>query len=96
MMTNTVIVKVKDPSVGIEKITESVNEIVAELKTYVPGYQLRMPPVLDGDRVTTIIQVEGQGDFLPVYSGNLDIINAAAVAAAERLAQEMLAEEGLL
>ena len=91
MMTNTIMVRVKDPSVGIEKITASVNEIVSELKIYVPGYHVRMPPVLDGDKVTTIVQVEGQGDFLPTYSGNLDIINSAAVAAAEKIAQYMIA-----
>lgn len=90
MMTNTVLVKVKNPEVGIEKITESINEIVAELKEYVPGYQLRVPPTLDGDKVSVIIQVEGQADFLPAYSGNLDIINAAAVAAAEKIAADML------
>lgn len=90
MMTNTVQVRVKDPAVGIEAITKSINEIVAELKEYVPGYQLRVPPTMDGDKVTAIIQVEGQADFLPKYSGNLDIINAAAVAAAEKIAEGML------
>ena len=91
MMTNTIMVRVKDPFVGIGKITASVNKIVNELKAYVPGYHMRMPPVLEGDRVTTIVQVEGQGDFLPAYSGNLDIINSAAVAAAEKIAQHMAA-----
>lgn len=90
MMTNTILVQVKDASVGIEKIRASIDEIMAELKEYVPGYQLRVPPVLDGDKVTCIVQVEGQGDFLPNYSGNLDIINAAAVAAAEKIAARML------
>lgn len=92
MMTNTIIVKVKDTSAKIETIRASVNEIVDELKEYVPGYRLRIPPILEEDKVTTIVQVEGQGDFLPTYSGNLDIINAAAVAAAEKIAQRMLAE----
>lgn len=94
MMTNTVIVKVKDPSVGIEKITHSINQIVSELQEYVPGYHLRVPPVLENDKVTTIVQVEGQGDFLPRYSGNLDIINSAAVAAAEKIARNMLERGG--
>ncbi len=94
MMTNTVLVRVKKPEVGIERITASIMEIVTELQTYVPGYRLRVPPTLEGDKVTTIVQVEGQGDFLPAYSGNLDIINAAAVAAAEKIAQRMLAEGG--
>ncbi|MCL1790435.1 MAG: acetaldehyde dehydrogenase (acetylating) [Peptococcaceae bacterium] len=94
MMTNTIIVRVKDPSVGLERIKASIDEIVAELKTYVPGYQLRVPPMMEGDKVTTIVQVQGQGDFLPEFSGNLDIINSAAVAAAEQIAAEMLATKG--
>lgn len=90
MMTNTIMVQVKKPEVGIEAISNSIYEMVKELEEYVPGYQLRVPPSLDGDKVTTIVQVEGQADFLPQYSGNLDIINAAAVAAAEKIAANML------
>ena len=91
MMTNTIMVRVKDQSVGIERIAASINEMVTELQSYVPGYHLRVPPIMEGDKVTTIVQVEGQGDFLPPYSGNLDIINAAAVAAAEIIAERLLA-----
>lgn len=93
MMTDTIIVRVKDPSVGLEAITASVNAMVEDLKKYVPGYHLLVPPIMDGDKVTTIVQVQGQGDFLPVYSGNLDIINSAAVAAAEKIAAGWLGEE---
>ena len=92
MTTNTINVRVKDPSVGFEKIRDSINSMVEELKTYVPGYQLRVPPTMGGDRVTVIVQIEGQADFLPAYSGNLDIINSAAVAAAEKIAEQMLKE----
>jgi acetaldehyde dehydrogenase len=94
MMTNTILVRVKDRSVGFEKIRESIDRMVNDLKEYVPGYRLRVPPEMDGDKVTTIVQVEGQGDFLPPFSGNLDIINSAAVAAAERLAAGMLGVGG--
>ena len=92
MMTNTINVKVKDTSVPFETIRDSVMDMVEELKTYVPGYKLRVPPTMDGDRVTVIVQVEGQADFLPAYSGNLDIINSAAIAAAEKIAENMLKE----
>ncbi len=92
MMTNTIQVRIKDQSVGVQRIIDSIHEIVSELKTYVPGYRLRVPPTVEDDKVTTIVQVEGQGDFLPTYSGNLDIINAAAVAAAEKIAATMLGE----
>lgn len=94
MMTDTIHVKIKDTSVPFETIKKSVEDMVDELKQYVPGYQLRVPPTIDGDRVTVIAQVEGQADFLPAYSGNLDIINSAAVAAAEKLAENMLRERG--
>jgi acetaldehyde dehydrogenase len=93
-MTNTIYVKVKDPAVGLETITKSVEDMVAKIQTYVPGYTLRVPPLLDGDKVTVSVQVEGAGDFLPVYSGNLDIINCAAIATAEIIAQRILSEGG--
>ena len=93
MMSNTVYVRIKDNSPGIlDRITQSVNEMVAVIQQYVPGYRLQVPPLLDGDKVTVCIQVQGAGDFLPVYSGNLDIINSAAIAAAERIARKLLKE----
>ena len=92
MMSNTIYSIVKNPD---EKaIVESVNQIVGEVRAYVPGYSLRVPPIVDGNKVTVIVQVEGAGDFLPKYAGNLDIINAAAIAAAEKIAARMRNQEG--
>ncbi|MDR2048166.1 MAG: acetaldehyde dehydrogenase (acetylating) [Treponema sp.] len=88
LMTNTVYALVKNPDE--KKIVESVEDIIREVRGYVPGYRLRVPPVIDGNKVTVIIEVEGAGDFLPSYSGNLDIINQAAVAVAEKLAAKIL------
>jgi acetaldehyde dehydrogenase len=96
MMTNTVMVRVKHPEVGEKAIADAVYKRMDEVRQYVPGYQLRVPPMLEGDKVTCIVQVEGQADFLPKYSGNLDIINSAAVAAAEIIAEKMLANGGKL
>ncbi len=91
VMTNTVYVEVERPDEAA--IRQSVERIVAEVKEYVPGYRLRVPPYLEGDKVTTIIEVEGAGDFLPRYSGNLDIITAAAVSVAEKLVGQWSGEE---
>lgn len=86
MMTNTIHSIVKKPDE--QEITRSVNEMVKEVQKYVPGYKLRTPPIIDGNKVTVIVEVEGAGDFLPKYSGNLDIINAAAIEVAEKIASE--------
>jgi acetaldehyde dehydrogenase len=51
------------------------------MQTYVPGVRLLMRPVITANRVTITLQVKGNGDYLPSYSGNLDIINAAAIQA---------------
>lgn len=90
MMTNTIYTLVKN--VDEKKITKAVDDIVKEVQNYVPGYKLKVPPIVDGNKVTVIVQVEGAGDFLPKYSGNLDIINQAAVAVADKVAASMLKE----
>ena len=82
MMTNTIYVKVEDPDE--KKITDSVMAMVKKIQGYVPGYALRVPPLIHDGLVTVIVQVKGQGDFLPPYSGNLDIMTSAAVATAEK------------
>jgi acetaldehyde dehydrogenase (acetylating) len=91
IMTNTIYVEVDLPDEAA--IREAVARRVAEVREYVPGYRLRVPPFVEGHKVTTIIEVEGAGDFLPKYSGNLDIITAAAVGVAERIAADRLAKE---
>lgn len=90
MMTNTIYLDVEYPDE--DAITAAVAEKVKEIQEYLPGYRVRVPPILDGNKVTTIIEVEGAGDFLPKYSGNLDVMTSAAVATAEKLAERQLAE----
>ncbi|SFB21287.1 acetaldehyde dehydrogenase [Collimonas sp. OK607] len=73
-----------------QAITESVHRMLAEVQKYVPGYKLKNGPVFDGKRISIFMEVEGLGDFLPKYAGNLDIMTAAAARTAEMFAQEML------
>ncbi len=70
-----------------KRITASVHEMVAEVQKYVPGYTLKNGPVFDGRRVTVFMEVEGLGDYLPKYAGNLDIMTAAALRTAEMWAE---------
>ena len=71
-------------------ITESVHQMIAEVQKYVPGYTLKNGPVFDGRKVSIFLEVEGLGDYLPKYAGNLDIMTAAAARTAEMFAQQML------
>ena len=71
-------------------ITTSVHAMVVEVQRYVPGYRLVNGPVFDGKRVAIFLEVEGLGDFLPKYAGNLDIMTASAARTAELFAEEIL------
>ena len=71
-----------------EAITRAVLEMVEAVQKYVPGYRLVNGPVFDGHRVSMFMEVEGLGDFLPTYSGNLDIMTAAGLRTAEMFAEE--------
>ncbi|HEY8089473.1 MAG TPA: acetaldehyde dehydrogenase (acetylating) [Polyangiaceae bacterium] len=70
-------------------ITRSIHAMIEEVQRYVPGYVLKNGPVFDGHRVSTFVEVQGLGDYLPKYAGNLDIMTAAAVRTAELFAEEM-------
>lgn len=72
-------------------ITQSIHAMIAEVQKYVPGYRAVNGPVFDGKRVSVYLEVEGLGDYLPKYAGNLDIMTAAAARTAEMFAEEMLA-----
>ena len=74
-----------------EAITRSVLEMIKEVQKYVPGYILKNGPVFDGKRVSIYMEVEGLGDFLPKYAGNLDIMTAAGLRTAEMYAEQILA-----
>lgn len=71
-------------------ITQSIHAMIAEVRRYVPGYRLVNGPVFDGNRVSVFLEVEGLGDYLPKYAGNLDIMTAAAARTAEMFAEEIL------
>ena len=71
-------------------ITQSVQAMIKEVQKYVPGYTLVNGPVFDGNRASMFLEVEGLGDFLPKYAGNLDIMTAAAARTAEMFAERLL------
>jgi len=71
-------------------ITASILDMIKEVQKYVPGYRLVNGPVFDGNRVSVFLEVQGLGDYLPKYAGNLDIMTAAAARTAEMFAEEII------
>ena len=85
-MQTTIFIKAK--KVNFENLTEKVLEKIEELKTYIPYYEMVLPPTMNDSGVVVMsIKVRGTGDYLPAYAGNLDIINCAAIKVTEKLAK---------
>lgn len=84
-MQTTIMVQVASPN--LEKIGASIAKMVSKVQEYVPGYQLLVGPISENGRIVVTVKVSGLGDYLPKYAGNLDIINCAAIAAAEHYAK---------
>jgi acetaldehyde dehydrogenase len=87
LMRDTIFAQVRN--VDEAAIQCSVEEMSRELRQYVPGVRLILCEV-DGDLVTVMVEIEGAGDFLPRYSGNLDIMTAAAARVGTGIAQRLL------
>ena len=81
-------------------VVESVEAMAAAVAEYVPGYRLLQEPQIDPagpetmgrTRISIFLEVEGAGDFLPSYAGNLDIMTAAATRVGERIAGPLVEE----
>ena len=75
----------KFQNIDFEDLVEEIYKKIKELKTYIPHYELVLPPVINDDTLVLSIKVKGSGDYLPEYSGNLDIINCAAIEVTKNL-----------
>jgi acetaldehyde dehydrogenase len=91
-----------DGRVDQAAVAASVHGMVEQVGQYVPGYRLRGEPIFDDEaggperwsRVTVFVEVEGAGDWLPTYAGNLDIMTSAAVRVGEQVAERLRAAAG--
>jgi acetaldehyde dehydrogenase len=98
LMRNTVYGVIEADDADERAITDSVEQMVAGVQRYVPGYRLKGKPVFDtaetpwGTRKTValLLEVKGAGHFLPEYSGNLDIMTASARRVGQLFAQDLL------
>lgn len=93
LMRNTIYAEIADYTEDKdEAILESVDNMIKTVQGYVKGYRYKQDPVIKDGVVTVAVEVEGNGDFLPKYAGNLDIITSAAVRTAEVFADSIVAK----
>ena len=85
-MRNTIYLKY-DEDVDEEQVHDSVLDMAERVREYVPGYTVTVPPFRRGDHFMVSVEITGAGDYLPKFAGNLDIINAAAIAILDRYAE---------
>lgn len=97
IMRNTIFCAISEEA-DPDAITQSITDMAADVAAYVPGYRLTAEPQFDPPRkawnghgrVAVFLEVEGNGDYLPPYAGNLDIMTAAAARVGELLAAETI------
>lgn len=87
-MKTTVFAEINVPNMDV--IKSAVKTIVESVQCYVQGYELLVAPWFDGSKVMVMITVKGNGDYLPVFAGNLDIITCAAIQVGEAISKHML------
>ena len=89
------------PDADRDAIAASVHAMALRVQAYVPGYRLLQEPQFDDPseatrgltKVSIFVEVEGAGDFLPPYAGNLDIMTAAAAQVGANLARSIVEGE---
>ena len=96
LMRNTIYGVVEEAD--SEKLRKSIEEMVGRIKEYVSGYRLVAQPLIEDlanggrkKKITLYVEVEGAGDYLPKYAGNLDIMTSAAVKVGEEIARHLVA-----
>ena len=60
-------------------LKNEIKKINLKIKFYIPGYNAILFKSFNDKILRVTIRVVGQGDYLPTYAGNLDIITSSAV-----------------
>lgn len=77
---------IKGHNIDFRNLQKDIDERISIIKTYIPGYELALPPIVNEQGVLILsLKITGAGDYLPQYAGNLDIITSAAIKITKRL-----------
>ena len=75
-----------------EALFDAMQTCLNTVRSYVPGYNIVGTPRYDDGFIEILVSVRGAGDWIPSHAGNLDIINCAAIAIAEKYARYVFAQ----
>ena len=79
-MSNSIYIELKNKitSLEISKVSKIINFINKRMKSFAKGYKAEFLGKINDKCLKITLTVEGDGDYLPKYSGNLDIITNMA------------------
>jgi len=85
---------IKASSYDLDLVRIQVERMVTKIQSYAPGFKMILEPVIENSRLVIIIQMKALSECLPVYVGNVEIINCAAIASAEAFAKNRILDYG--
>ena len=80
-------IRIWAPNRNLEALYGPLKQRLELVRQYVPGYHIVGTPRYRSGYIHIAVSVCGLGDWIPSHAGNLDIINCAAIAAAETYAK---------
>ena len=73
-----------------QELKTCIEQRIFAIQKYAPGYQTLKHIDVTQNTINLSLEMIGEGDYLPRYAGNLDIINCAAINVAEFYALKLI------
>ena len=83
-MKTSILMKTEE-IINFKDTWEEIKKVSDQTRKYVKGYKNSLSLKSIGEKSICQIKVNGSGDYLPKYAGNLDIINCAAIEVIRKL-----------